>query len=535
VSDTFQHWRQVPSGVFGPLTAENRDDYMAVLLCFEADFDPALNVEALSGRLRSTAPHLSADDDALARTLAQLVTWNLVEESRDDSVTYSDPTEFRRRHAQWSLTGDGQATIAALNAAYDRLAAAAALQPAAIDAIASALADVADWLDNEPGVRAGGNVDSDVAAQVHIRLFDAESHHQSLIANLRAFTRDVAAVLGRSDLGDDDLSEARHHIVTYLDRYVVGTELPARRVAAALDRLEAIGYTHVARIAVDGENVAPGLDPEERLRRARERRESQLRGLHTWFSSKDQEPRFSELLPAGRDAVLSYLRVLGIRREVRRRNASLPEDFRALARAFAGCAGDSDAHRLWGAATGLTPTRHHHLHSDDVDSTHSWGNTAAQNPATELAVELRRRARSTGRPSNGNPVADRRAARAARQAQQAAELAEAVERRARLATAAPTRLAEFSELSDDDYRQLSELLADTLAAPLDATGCRSSRSSDGHVTVTVGPVDAWAAAHTAAITSPSGTLRVPDVTIHIELRTRPGATAGAALDAGVAL
>ena len=125
-------------------------------------------------------------------------TWNLVEESRDDSVTYSDPTEFRRRHAQWSLTGDGQATIAALTIANDRLAAAAALQPAAIDAIASALADVADWLDNEPGVRDGGSVDSDVAAQVHIRLFDAESHHQSLIANLRAFTRDVAAVVAQA-------------------------------------------------------------------------------------------------------------------------------------------------------------------------------------------------------------------------------------------------------------------------------------------------------------------------------------------------
>lgn len=525
LTDTFHNWVRVPHGVFGPLTAENRDDYMAVLLCFEADFDPALNLEMLSNRVSGTAPALANSDEVLERALAQLCDWKLLEESRDDSVVYSDPTEFRRRHARWSLTAAGQATIAALHAAYERLAAAAALQPAAIEAIAAALADVAEWLEGEPAVRGGGGVDSEVAAQVHIRLFEAESHHRSLVDNLRSFTRDVASVLGRGDIGDDDLSEARHHIVTYLDRYVIGTEAPARRVAGALTRLERIGYDHVARIAVEGENVAPGLDPDERIHRARQRRLDQIRGLHVWFATTDREPMFSELLPRGRDAVLSYLRVLGIRREVHRRNASLPDDFRALARAFAATSTDRDAHRLWSAATGLTSARHHHIAVEDVDGSPSWGDLAAANPAAELSLELRRRPRSTGRPGHGAPIRDRRAARAEAQMREAAELAEAAARRARLLTDGSVRLSQFAHMDTDGYREFSQLLADALATPMDGAGRRILRTSDGHLLVAIGAQDSWADEHIATIRTPEGQLRAPDVTISIEAVGRAVAAA----------
>ena len=97
----FSNWQQVPRQVFSPLHAESRTDYMAVLACFEAAvFEPALNLETLSNRLASTAPALSGDDAALERVLGQLVDWKLLEASRDDSVSYSDPVEFQRRHQQ---------------------------------------------------------------------------------------------------------------------------------------------------------------------------------------------------------------------------------------------------------------------------------------------------------------------------------------------------------------------------------------------------------------------------------------------------
>lgn len=511
VADTFDNWGRVPRSVFGPLTAESRDDYLAVLACFHAAvFEPAVNLESLSNRLRTTAPELSVDDTALLRCVRALVGWDLLEESRDDSVTYRDAGEFARRHTQWSLTHAGQATIAALDASYEQLRRSAALQPAAIDAIAQALGEVADWLE--------GDVDAEIAAQVHVRLFDAEAHHRSLVDNLRTFTRDVTRTLGRPDIGDDDLAEAKNHIIGYLDRYVIGTEIPARRVSAALDRLEALGFDYVASIATDGANLTPGLDGIDPAVAARAARREHLDGLRAWFDTSAGTALFSQLLPRGRDAVLSFLRVLGIRREVARRNASLPEDFRALARVFAAAGSDTDAHRLWSAATGLVPARHHHLPGDDTGAGGSRGNPAHRNPAADLTLELRRRPRSTGRPGHGRPVPDRSAERLRAQARAAHELLKTAAVRASLATDGTVRISTFEHLDRTAFDVFLDLVADALTGPCDEAGQRATYSADGHVRVIVGPAtEPHAATHTATVTTTDGTLRLPDVTIDVDV------------------
>lgn len=529
MSETFNNWLEIPRDVFAPPTADSRLEHLAVLSLFhEAVFEPALNLEALAGRLRSRVPELAADDAHLTRVLTQLCRWGLLEESRDDSVAYSDPAEFQRRHLQWSLTHQGQATIAALDAAFEQLRSAAALQPAAIDAIAAALSDVADWLDGTDG-----HVDEAIAGTVHIRLFQAEAHHRSLIENLRTFTRQVTLALSRPDIDDSDLAEAKSHIVSYLDRYVVGTDLPARRVAAALERIDDLGFDFVAGVAARGENLAPTLDGVDPTPAAARVRREHLDALSLWFATGERVPLFADLLPRGRDAVLRFLRILGIRREVNRRDASLPEDFRALARLFNAVNSDNDAHRLWGAATGLTPSRHHHLRADDADRTPSRGNPAALNPPAELVIELRRNARSTGRPPHARPVADRTSSRAAAQALRAAEIALARARREELVTNGVVRLASFAELDPDVFEVFVEMIAAALAAARDESGHRSARSTDGHVLVEIGPVDAHASTHTAHVRTATGTLSAPDLTVAVEVLGRP-VTQNTATQGGVA-
>lgn len=517
----FSNWQQVPRQVFSPLHADSRADYMAVLACFEAAvFEPALNLETLSNRLVSTVPGLAGDDATLERVLKQLVDWNLLEASRDDSVSYADPVEFQRRHQQWALTHHGQATNAAIDAAFEQLRSAAALQPAAIDTIANALSEIADWIGD-----AGINTDPETAGQVHLRLVEAETHHRSLIDNLRTFTRDVTRALGRPELDDEELLEAKHHIIGYLDRYVVESEVPARNVADALDLLDQIGFEVVAAVATEGANLAPGLDGIDPRPAAEAIRLENLEALRRWFQGVDGPPMFSELLPRGRDAVLAFLRVLGIRREVARRNATLTEDFRSLARAFHRAPDDTYAHHLWSAATGLTPARHHHLSADDSDMAPSRGNPASLNPPAELVVELRRRPRSTGRPAHARPVPDRSRSRAEAQARAAAELVAARTRRAELATDGTIRLSSFSTLPLETYETFIELLAGALCTNLDNDGTRQMRSADGYVLVTVGALDNHAVGHTAAITTTTGTLRTPDCTIAIEILGQP-VTAG---------
>ncbi|HVL98032.1 MAG TPA: DUF2397 family protein [Egibacteraceae bacterium] len=161
-----QRWLALSRTLFAFNAGDRREAHLAVLACFDdALFDPALNLEQLTATLRPTAPELAGDEELLLSVLGQLTSdWGLLEPSRDDSATYSDPGEFRRRTLQWALTPDGQAAVAGLNAAADRLAAVASLQPAALDAIAAALSQVAEL--------AADPASSDAA--LHVRLAEAE-------------------------------------------------------------------------------------------------------------------------------------------------------------------------------------------------------------------------------------------------------------------------------------------------------------------------------------------------------------------------
>lgn len=499
-----RRWLALPRPLFRAAASDRRDLHLAVIGCFaEALFEPAINLESLSHRVRGAAPEL-ADDDALSGVLEQLVDWDLLEESRDDSATYADPTEFRRRTLQWSLTHEGQALVAGLEAAAARLESVASLQPAALDAIADALGEVAE-LAATPG--------SD-DARLHVRLAEAEGHHRTLVDNLRAFTGDVQRLLGRSDVADAHVDRAKSAILDYLNRYVVDAERPARRVAGAVDRLRAVGLETVAERAVAGANLAPGLGDDDPLQRAVADRRRNLDALVAWFAGgADAEPAFAQLLPRGRDAILRFMRVLELRREQRRRAASLPDDLRALARAFAGCADRADAHRLWMAATGLHPARHHHLAVDDADPVEA-GASAAVNPPVVLAVELRRRPRPTGNPALVPAVPDRRAARARRQRRQAEELAIRARVCDVLVRCEPARLSTFGQLGDDAFDDLLELLGQALSAQASRDGSRRTLSVDGQVEVVCYPADTDAL---ATVRCSRGALTGPDLRVSVRL------------------
>ena len=97
-----QRWSALPRTLFGPVSpnADRRDLYLAVLACYEDSFvEMTLNLEELSRRLVASHPEL-ADQDLLIDTLGQLVTWGHLAASRDESASYSDPTEFRNRTLQ---------------------------------------------------------------------------------------------------------------------------------------------------------------------------------------------------------------------------------------------------------------------------------------------------------------------------------------------------------------------------------------------------------------------------------------------------
>jgi hypothetical protein len=79
-------------------TTENRDLQLAVLSLFaERELtDPALTLEDLLNALPHQAPDRNADEPGIRRSLDQLVEWQLLDESRNESATYRTPEEFQQ-------------------------------------------------------------------------------------------------------------------------------------------------------------------------------------------------------------------------------------------------------------------------------------------------------------------------------------------------------------------------------------------------------------------------------------------------------
>ncbi len=187
-------------------------------------------------------------------------------------------------------------------------------------------------------------------------------------------------------------------------------------------------------------------------------------GVRSWFAGTAAgPPRVERLHAAARAAVVRLTRSLERLNERRTRPADRAADFRTLARWFAACPTDDDAHVLWAAAFGLYPARHFHIEEDDpelVRPDESWWDA----PPVEVPIRLRTRgavARS-GRPPPALDFADGRVWMAARRRRERAEVEAAT---ARFAGRGPLRLSALATLERAELDQLLAVLDEALVAP----------------------------------------------------------------------
>lgn len=500
-------WRTTPKSIFQVATVENRELHLAVLSLFgERELtDPALTLEDLLSALPNEAPDLTTEEGSIRRSLAQLVEWGLLDESRNQSATYRTPEEFQRRNVQWSLTAHGQTAVAILDEAARFLAAVASLQPAAIDSLAQSIAKV---------VRLAADPSSDDAV-IHVELQQAEHHHQSLVDNVRRFQGQLSHLLGDPALDDSTIAQARDAIIEYLTRYIHDAEKPAARAASALKRLHELGDALVLERALHGANLAPDLAHGDPAPAWIEERRRRLAALDEWFvqTADGAAPRMARLRARGRDWVLHFLRVMELRRAHRRRSAGIIDDFTAIARAFATCTDDDDAARLFVAAFELHGARHHDLPCEEADEVDPAA-SISKNPAIELTSTLRAPSTVRRRPIE-RPVLDSRAERARAAAEQAAQLREMAAMRGAILTDGTVRLSSYGRLNYEQFRDLVDFLCAALTALPLADGTRQCFSSDGQIEVLVHALDTE---HKCYLRCDAGVLTTPDFRLSVRVR-----------------
>ena len=292
-------------------------------------------------------------------------------------------------------------------------------------------------------------------------------------------------------------------------------------IAALLRDLEGPAVDRLLQVAADRE-LADALNPTEDDRdAARISWQARWAGLVGWFLPDGERPAQAELLRArARAAIPALLQAIA---EVNQRRLSRSDragDLRTLARWFAACDSDADAHRLWRAAFSLSPARHLTVDQDTLTERDQSPVPAATSwldaPPVRISPRLRRTGRTTRR-GRVNDVIDRTREKqllARLAAEESAQLAAA---RAQLCTDGPVRLGQLGPLDRIAFDLFLDLLAAALAEAVDRQASVVATSADGALEVELVPTldGGWAHVGTA-----TGVLSGPDHWVHIRESAR---------------
>jgi uncharacterized protein (TIGR02677 family) len=496
---------RVPPDMFRFTTGELSGLYTAILHAFgEANerLETALGLDDVRARLRSIGWFDALDDDDLSNALGKLREWQLLDVIQNHAENYRTATEYERRNLQYSLTKRGEAAFAGVQHALGVLASTGALQTAVLDAISDRLDSLGTLL-AEP---------ASTNRKIFTALMELEGHLEALRGNTKQFNGELQRLLRAEGADLTTFHEVKASTVTYLQEFLTNLDQRAHAISAGIERIEGRGVRRLQQRALLGAELPPtaGADPGPAWL---DHRRARWEGLQAWFRPSDGgQARVEQLHTVARRAIVTLLQVLDRITESRRRASSAVADFRELARWFAAAPAESDLHRLWSTAFGLSSSRHAHLGHPDpelISHTARWEDA----PAVEVSALLRVSGR-TERFTRTAKVRDVTAIKAARAELAKAERAELQAAWSLLATDGPVRLSEFGKLEHGVFQRLLDLLGRALSTGPDSTGARRGVTSDGKVEILLkAPPDS----HSAVLHTPRGRFAGPDFIVDVRV------------------
>jgi uncharacterized protein (TIGR02677 family) len=327
---------------------------------------------------------------------------------------------------------------------------------------------------------------------------------ERLVTSTRDFYARLGEVLARAEVDREALAAYREVLLDYLQRFVDEVRRYEPLVVEALARVDVDAV--LAAAAADGPHLVD--EAGQAALRATGLQRGDWSSLAAWFrGSSGRRSDAAEVRALATRAMGTLLG--GLRRAVASTGAEASRrgDLLRLARLF-DAADDDTAHRVWGAAFGLYPSRHLSAlpEVDDVPATTSWWDA----PPAQVPLSLREHGDRTIRGRGG------------RREDFGAQREELLRRRQQEEDARAEALGELRgqrgraelHLSDAGRSLLLDLYARALAAadgPRDvAAGGATTRS--GTLTLTAH----HAPGLTTSVRSPAGVLQLVDV--RLELR-----------------
>lgn len=428
----------------------------------------------------------------LNAALTQLAAWGNLE-SHPDTARVSTLSDFYRARFLYRLSHGGEAVEAAFSLFMQTLQRRAELQTVALEDIANRLQALKAL---------AGQAEPD-AAKIHETLRDLVRVFEGLAENAQAFMAGVARSIELQQADEGIVAGYKRRLIDYLERFMGDLVRRSDTIATHILELEPGIEPLLQQVAArEARDAAPGdsQDVADAQHRQLGGWHERWKGLRGWFFRTGHEPSQAELLRArARSAIPQLLGAIAALNERRSGRSDRSADFRVLARWFAECSDNDEAHRLARAAFALNPARHFLLNTDadaELPASTRWAD------APPLRIHPRLREYGEAAPRGPLPrVKDRGGARELLARELAEESLQVEAARQRLATGHPTRLSEIGELDVHAFGLFLGLLGEALTEQSGPEATADRQTGDGLLHVHLQPL---AADSQATISTPNG-------------------------------
>lgn len=510
-----------PYRVFAHLQADNAPLYRGVMRVFtdaKAQFTLHLRPREVTTRLGAGSDDSVLDPEQVERALEQLVSWGNLE-SHPDTADVATAEDFYRRRQLYQLTHEGEAAELALETFRQNLGQEGELQTAALTDVRALLEELIQLSEAEP-------LD---AGKVHRTLRALVDRFTELTQRAQAFIGSLQRTIDLQGITVEHFLSYKERLIEYLDHFVNELILATSEITALLRRLAEAGTERLLRIAAD-RDLADAVAVDEASRAAAlDAWRQRWRGLVAWFLDPEGTPQAEVLRSRARGAIPALLGAVEALHDRRVKRSDRISDLRTLARWFATCDDERQAHRLWRAAFGLGSSRHLRIDAATLDrfdqlqvpNDASW----LEAPPLLLTPRLRKTGRYTRR-GRAARIVDRGREKAHLAELAAAEAAQIGEARKRLARGEFLRLSEIGHLDHDSFALFLDLLGEALARRTGESKVLAT-SSDGALEIELEPLDHG----TAVIDTPHGRFSGRDHRVRIRALGAEPTSVGARGDA----
>lgn len=517
--DTFKYKTGGRLKAFSYVVADKAVQYRAVMSVFveaKAHFSLHLRPDEI---LAAVAPDVlpePLDEPSLAAVLDQLCEWGNLQ-AFQDTADVATVEEFYRPRFIYQLTAEGEGAERAIGVYWDIVHKPGELQ-------AAALGDIRDLLHQILDLASAKSPDE---SKVHWTLRNLRDRFEELTSQAQVFMGSLQRTIDLRGIDIEAFIVYKQTLIDYLERFLGQLVLATVEVSDLLEQIERQDITPLLEIAARRDLVDALAPTGEDRRQALAGWQARWEGLRAWFIHRPDLPSQAEVLRArARSAIPALLTAVAGIHDRRVQRSDRVADLQTLARWFAQTETDGDAHRLWRAAFGLSPSRHLRIDAETlaqrdqepVSAKTSW----LEAPPLRIAPRLRATGRYTHRGPPGRIVDfSRGKSRLSELARQEAEQAAAA--RQRLAADRPIRLSEFGELKPDEFHLFLHLLGEALARQAHPRDAVEAHSADGALWIRLAPCDDGL---TATIVTPEGTFLGRDHLVEIAGMHAPAGAGG---------